>query len=277
MIKPVTGTYEYTRDSDRWPYCFDYPDNHCLPHFHSSLEFNYVLKGEMKATLDGKTQRVKAGEIVLVPSYVVHTFTTDKVSDTLVLIIPLDYLPSMKPIFQRNSFRHLIVKDPQWSSHDTAVNASEFLTILEILSSSRYLPDHPTYRGYVQALIGLAIDYGELIEDSHNPTGELGRDILSYLQEHFREDLSLDELATHFGYSKSRFSHIFNERFQTNLTAYLNSLRCREAASQIREGTPQLEAAMQAGFENIRTFYRAFQQYFHETPSDYIRRMSAGS
>ena len=274
MKKTPTGTYEYSRDSDRWPICWDYPDNHCLPHFHASLEIIYVRGGEMRATLDGRTQIVQPGQIVLVPSYVVHTFTTEKVSDTLLLIVPLDYLPAFKTTFPSKSFAQLIVTDPQWSLADPG--NSEFLKILEILASERYAPDHPVYRGYVQVILGLAIDYGQLIDDSHDPTGELGRDILTYLQDHFREDLSLDQLAAHFGYSKSRFSHIFNARFQTTLTAYLNSLRCRQAANLLLDGVPQLDAALQSGFENIRTFYRAFQQYFRETPSNYCARLAAG-
>ncbi|MDD2533374.1 MAG: AraC family transcriptional regulator [Eubacteriales bacterium] len=265
MKNQLTGTYEYTRDSDRLPICWDYPNNRCLPHFHSSLEIIYVRGGEVRATLDGRSQTIGPGEIILVPSYVVHHFATDISSDTLLLIVPLDYLPGLKATFQKKSFSRNFIKDPQESS--------EFLSCLEILASEKYPPEHPVFRGYVQVIVGLALEYGLLIEDSHDPTGELGRDILTFLQDNFREDLALDQLAAHFGYSKSRFSHIFNERFQTTLSAYLNSLRCRHAASLLLTGVPQLDAAMQSGFDNIRTFYRAFSQYFQETPKSYCDRM----
>ena len=265
MDKSTTGTYEYSRDSDRLPICWDFPDNTCLPHFHSNLEFVYVRSGEVKATLNGRQHLVKAGGVVLVPSYVVHQFNTESTSDTVILIVPLDYIPAFKTLFHKKSFANLVLIDSS--------QPSELLHILEILASGRYDPEHPVYRGYVQVVIGLAIEMGQLIEVESDQAGELVRDILTYLQEHFLQDLDLEVLASHFGYSKSRFSHIFNDCFQTSITTYLNSLRCRHAANLLLEGVPQLDAALQSGFENIRTFYRAFRQYYKETPSQYCDRM----
>ncbi len=265
MKKSTTGTYEYTRDSDRLPVCWDYPNNRCLPHFHSSLEFIYVRGGEMKATLNGKTVAVQPGQIVLVPSYAVHHFSTEVESDTLILIVPLDYIPAFKNQLQKKTFVRTVVNDRQLPS--------ELLHILEILASDRYAPDSTIYRGYVQVAVGLCLEMGQLADIETDQNNVLVRDILTYLQEHFLENLDLQILSGHFGYSKSRISHIFNENFQTSLTAYLNSLRCRHAANLLLEGKPQLEVALQSGFDNIRTFYRAFRQYYQETPTQYCSRI----
>jgi hypothetical protein len=81
MRKPDSGTYEYTRDSDRLPICWEYPDNQCLPHFHSSLELIYVRAGEMKATLDGRTHPVRAGQVA-------------SCRPTLFIILPRKQLPT---------------------------------------------------------------------------------------------------------------------------------------------------------------------------------------
>jgi len=267
MSETTSGTYEYTRDSDRFPICWEFPGNTCLPHFHSNLEFIYVRSGELKATLNGRQQLVKAGGVILVPSYVVHHFNTETTSDTVILIVPLNYIPAFKTLFHKKTFANMVVNDQE--------QPSEILHCLEILASERYDPEHPIYRGYVQVVIGLAVEMGQLTDVESDQTGELVRDILTYLQEHFLQDLDLEALARNFGYSKSRFSHIFNECFQTSITAYLNSLRCRHAANLLLDGVPQLDAALQSGFENIRTFYRAFRQYYKETPSQYCDRMGS--
>ncbi len=265
MRKPDSGTYEYTRDSDRLPICWEYPDNHCLPHFHSSLELIYVRAGEMKATLDGRTHPVRAGQVVLVPSYAVHHFATETTSDTLVLIVPLDYIPFSKNQLLKKSFVHTVITNPE---------PGDLLHILEILASGRYAPDHVIYRGYVQVVVGLIIEMGGLCEKTTDQSSVLIRDILTYLQEHYLEEISLNDLAQHFGYSSSRFSHLFNASFQTSLSAYLNSLRCRHAASLLLDGTPQVDAALQSGFDNMRTFYRAFRACYQETPLQYCRRIN---
>lgn len=260
----MQGTYEYSRATDRYPHCARMLNNTCLPHFHGNLEMVYVCSGEMKATLNGRTVLVKADEIVLVPSYVVHQFQTERASDTLLLIVPLDYLPAFKRLFKKKGFSAPVYRDEEADS--------ELRHCLELLSRGRHRPESPVYKGYIEVIVGLLIEKVGLCDQTEDQTGELIRDILTYLDDHFRSSLDLASLACHFGYSKSRFSHIFNACFHCSITDYINTLRCRHAANLIADGTPQLDAALQAGFENMRTFYRAFKQYFGETPAQYSQR-----
>ncbi|MBQ4551857.1 MAG: helix-turn-helix transcriptional regulator, partial [Clostridia bacterium] len=76
--------------------------------------------------------------------------------------------------------------------------------------------------------------------------------------------------ARQFGYSKSRFSHLFNETLGCPPGAFINALRCQHAARAMLESDqPLLEIAMNAGFECPRTFYRVFKQYYGVTPTQY--------
>lgn len=262
----MNGTYEYSRAADRFPFCQRVGNNTCLPHFHGNLEIVYVTEGEMKATLNGRQTRVLANEALLVPSYTVHQFQTDQHSDTLLLIVPLDYIPAFKSIFKKKTFAATIYHDDEAKS--------ELRHCLELLSRGRHQPDSAVCRGYIQVIIGLLIDKVGLCDIAEDQTGELIRDILTYLEENFRSPLDLAALAQHFGYSKSRFSHIFNASFHCSITEYINTLRCRQAANLIIDGSPLLDAALQSGFENMRTFYRSFKLYFGATPTEYSAQMA---
>lgn len=59
----------------------------------------------------------------------------------------------------------------------------------------------------------------------------------------------MEALAKQFGYSKSRFSHLFNEALGCPPSAFINALRCQHAARTMLESDqPLLEIAMNAGF-----------------------------
>lgn len=265
-MQSVHGTYEYSRETDHYPICQKVGNNNCIPHFHGNLEMVYVIEGEMKAILNGRTLKVLANEMVLVPSYMVHQFQTEQYSDTILLIIPLDYLPSVKRLFKKNSFAIPVYRDEE--------SKSELRSSLEILSRGRHQPDSLVFKGYIQVIIGLLVEKVGLKVLAEDQAGELIRDILTYLDENFRSPLDLASLAQHFGYSKSRFSHIFNASFQCSITEYINTLRCRHAASLIIEGNQLIDASFQSGFDNMRTFYRSFKAYYNETPSQYSQRMA---
>lgn len=99
-------------------------------------------------------------------------------------------------------------------------------------------------------------------------------EILMYLQEHYLEPCCLEDIATYFGYSKSRFSHIFNQYFGCRLVEYINGLRCCYALELIKEKKLSiLEVAYESGFESTRTFYRAFQNYYGLTPRKYVSEL----
>ena len=84
-------------------------------------------------------------------------------------------------------------------------------------------------------------------------------------------------LYTSFGYSKSRFSHLFHEYFGSGISEYVNTLRCKAAAEALaRHEVSMVEIAMGVGFESARTFYRAFKRCYGMTPSQYASRHTAG-
>lgn len=58
--------------------------------------------------------------------------------------------------------------------------------------------------------------------------------MMQYIQDHFREPLSLDEIAASASVSKSRALQIFQDHIQVSPIAYLISYRCARGFSALR-------------------------------------------
>ena len=93
---------------------------------------------------------------------------------------------------------------------------------------------------------------------------------MRYLGEHFDQPLSLDALSRALGASKYHLSHLFSERLGMNFRSYLNALRV-ERARLLLTGTaaPITQICYECGFENQRTFNRAFLAACGTTPTRY--------
>ena len=258
--------YEYSRDNYKYPTWWTSENDQCLPHFHSSLELVYVYEGEMQAVLNGRPFTVAANEILLSPSRTVHHYFTEGYSRAAVIIVPLDFVPMFAKMLESRTFeKNLCREDPE---------ASEIVRCIECLirAPKGEEMNRPVIKGYLYVLLGLLGEKLGLVELPAESKGDMAREILIYLQNNSASNLTLGSVAAHFGYSKSRFSHIFNQLFGCGLNQYIGSLRCRNAASlMVEESLPLIDAAMNSGFDSMRTFYRSFKAWFGITPTAYCQ------
>jgi len=260
----MQGIYEHGRDNNQYPTCWHTENDGCMPHFHSSIEVVYVTDGELKAVLGGKTYTARKNQILISSSYTVHYYHTEDHSKSIILVVPLDFIPSYEKIFAKKAFARCVFED------DAA--DSEILHCMEMLSrkdgQDLSLNANIT-KGYIYVILGLLVNQVGLVDIANDQSRHLTKDILIYLQNNYLESLSLESLALKFGYSKSRFSHVFNACFGCTITEYINTLRCRNAANLLIGETPMIDAAMSSGFESMRTFYRCFKRCFGVTPTQY--------
>ncbi|HBI71877.1 MAG TPA: hypothetical protein DDY59_01645 [Lachnospiraceae bacterium] len=261
----MLGTYERGRDTYIIPACWNVTNDSCLPHFHSSLEFVYVTNGELKATLNGVHYDVKKGQILIVTSYTIHYYETVDSSEEIILTVPLDYIPSYNKQFSHSSFAQNVYQD-------TDIQNSEILRSMKVLSKNDAWRKLSTdiVKGYIYVIIGTLIAGIGLTNNNITSNQDTIRDVLIYIQNNYLSQISLQQLAKHFGYSTSRFSHLFNTYLGCTISEYINTLRCRYASGLFLDDSVSIiNAAMSSGFSSMRTFYRSFKKCFGVTPSQY--------
>ena len=120
----------------------------------------------------------------------------------------------------------------------------------------------------------MAIFYGKnnVAKPHFHRNLEIMVDILQYINMHYKEPLTLEGVASAFGYNKYYFSRIFNRYIGESLSNYINVVRVQNfmrAANE--EKNPQISRlAEECGFESMPTFYRAFEKLYGESPKKYF-------
>ncbi|MCD7863832.1 MAG: AraC family transcriptional regulator [Lachnospiraceae bacterium] len=90
--------------------------------------------------------------------------------------------------------------------------------------------------------------------------------VLSYINENFTRDLSVDELAALVYLSRYHFMRLFKEQTGSTVYAYVRQKRLLYAARLIREGMSAENAAAACGFKDYSGFHRAFKTCFGISP-----------
>lgn len=110
--------------------------------------------------------------------------------------------------------------------------------------------------------------------EAHKDAGRL-LPVLTHVQTHLNDDLSLGVLAGLAGLSPSHFHRLFHHTIGETPKQYTQRLRLEQAAYQLKLlNTSILDIAINTGYQSHETFSRAFRRQFGITPKMYRRKES---
>ena len=94
-----------------------------------------------------------------------------------------------------------------------------------------------------------------------------------YINVHYMENLSLEEVAAVSGFSKFHFTRIFKQYMNMTFYEYLNSKRVKRAEELLYDKKMSItDVAMNSGFSSLSAFNRTFKTVKACSPSDYRRQ-----
>lgn len=99
------------------------------------------------------------------------------------------------------------------------------------------------------------------------PVSSTQESIIAYLNSHFAEPITLDDLAERFFISKHHLNRSFRKATGTTVRDYLISKRVTYVQQLLINGVPATQAATLAGFGDYTAFYRAYVKRFGHAPS----------
>ncbi|MDE7223629.1 MAG: AraC family transcriptional regulator [Acetatifactor sp.] len=97
-------------------------------------------------------------------------------------------------------------------------------------------------------------------------------EVLSYIESHLEQELSLEEIAGALCYSRYYVARAFKEKTGMTLHKYIQGRRLNEAARKLAQTRqPIIEVAFDAGYGSQQAFAQAFRQEYRCTPQEYRR------
>ena len=100
-------------------------------------------------------------------------------------------------------------------------------------------------------------------------------EILAWLNEHYMEKITLQDVADSLSLSPGYVSHTFKDRFGYPPMQYVNYLRIGRAQVRLIESNDKIaNIAMDVGFNNIGNFNRTFLSLVGLTPRDFRKAHS---
>lgn len=241
------------------------------PHWHAAIELVYILNGSGSVIFGGKEYLTAAGEFVVIDSNQIHEMKCAGAS--MMLIIQFSRQRMKNYVRNIDDFR-LDCSQVQLERD----KAGEYRRICRLL---KQLPPlyvkQPTAYQLASEAIAMEILF-ELLNhfaEIGPPEGaaERGADlerlgaITDYIESHYREPLSLEQIASHFYLSREYFSRYFKKNMGVSFLRYLNQIRLMHIYYDIRNtSTGVMELIEKHGFTNYKLFNKMFHEIYGCTP-----------
>ncbi len=244
------------------------------PHWHSGIEIILILKGECAVIEGDKVVRMKEDDIVLINDSIVHELKSEKECCLISLLIDTHKIEGIADRLQfdldstatanKNKFykikRHIaeLVKTNSTPSDENAFfNRSVIYAVLYELSKN--------FRS--SELSAPSLKYIERLNE-----------ILRYIEQHYREGLTFNQIAEAHHFSVPYLSFFFKRYLGVNFQTYYNNFRLERAVNQLlHTDCPIEQIARDNGYPNPRAFVSSFKAKYATLPSIYRKTAQAAS
>lgn len=236
-------------------------------HFHRGYEFVWVLSGELRAVVADKCYLLKRGDALFVTPFALHSYTTDNFSEVFIAVFADTYIGKFASATAD--------KEPINSKFTISPPLSEYLysrmISLDVTpEKDNVLLKNPSYYTLKACLYAICDEFSSIAEwRDKKRNDELVFKIISYIEKHYTEDITLESLANELSYEYHYISRVIRENLNIRFRTLVNQYRCECAKDMITEtDSPLSVIAMNCGFPSIRTFNRVFFDIMGVTPSD---------
>lgn len=259
-------------------------------HWHREIEILYISRGIMEVKIEGKSYIGKEGDILFIPPNQLHGAVSYNHSPCAFFAIVFDslFIKSNFSDFIQQSYIDSIIEFPsKYIVHAT----NDLPNIAELRNNVVQIIDEfalkePFFELSLKAnlLLFLKNIYlnkdklfrHEYYTDNKNEVNSYKcKKIVLYLEEHYKNRITLEEISTHIGFSKEHFCRFFKKNFRMTFVNYLNQMRIKKAEYLLlNTNLKVIDIALEAGFEDSNYFTSIFKKETKMTPSDYRKKPS---
>lgn len=253
-------------------------------HYHSFYEIYYFVSGNCDYLVEGKEYHLTPHSLILLSPYVFHGVRVNSTQDYVRCSVhfPCDFLEVERRHFLLSSFPGISsgkTTKEVFYEHTQDFNLDVFFRHFE---SSQNYPSpirEQYYPIYLEALLAQISQMCQTLTPStpESSAPDTITNIIHYLNDHLSDHITLDALSEHFYISKYYMNRAFKKATGTTIIDYLIYKRAVLAKQLLLNGISAEAAALQVGFGDYSTFFRAYKKVIGCSPNQTAQSTVYGS
>ena len=248
-------------------------------HMHGSFELSFVLEGSAQFSQGEKTRTIYPGDLILTNPYEPHSYVAQQEEPLVLLTMQIHKL------FLRR-YVDCVPKLVFDGSRLEALPAEEYHSLARLIfqTALAYFESELSKQfdvlGYATILMGKLVSSLEwkLEENPDSSEKELQKNrvqrLISYIDEHYRQKITLSMLADMEGLTTTYMSHFFKKAFGVSFQTYLSTQRLEKALVLMHDKSlSMVDICMNCGFSDNRYLEAACKRTLGCSVSEYRKRL----
>lgn len=248
-----------------------------VEHHHDFHELVLIGKGTAQHFIDGQSFNVKEGDVFLIQPNQSHFFRNRVQMQHINIAFDMDQLgqfhhPMQSSLLQSPGFHALFLLDPNLRANSNNISQlqlspPQLSTAREIFHKIIHEQEHPCHTTnfaiflLFQQLILLLTKAYEKLETPRGTSLLDLAEVISYIEQHYSQNIHLDDLCKKACMSRSTFMRKFKKATGSSPVDYLNRTRIHAAQGLLKN--PNLSIAdisFRVGFDDSNYFSRIFRR-----------------
>ena len=251
-------------------------------HYHDHYEIFFSLSGNLRYTIEGQSFHLEVGSMLIIPPYEFHRldeqmdghaeriglrFDAKILNELSVENCDLSmcfdkYSPKFKYLLQLSESQ----KRELYYLLQGLINEQDNQAFGKALAAKSLLTQ------FLIILNRTAIENEDIVDYSDDPSSHLVRQVLDYMELHYSEDISLEQLENKFFVSRHKITQQFTKLVGYPPYRYLLNLRLRNAQRLLKKGENPQQVATNCGFTDYSNFYRRFKTSYGCSPREFLQQ-----
>ncbi|MFL2100324.1 helix-turn-helix domain-containing protein [Desemzia sp. FAM 23991] len=248
-------------------------------HHHDFVEMSVIVSGEIFYNIEGNTTRLSEQTVVLFNPGISHYEYSDTGMRNVQIHIgirnfnvdrfPKDYFPITNPIIKLSEHNHsffdtcqeiLIEREQSKAGSELLLKSLVLKLFVLLLRDAAMLP---------------LTESSLLLTEEEKEKISLVDEVVLFLENHYMEDITVNQIAQHFYTSPASLSRIFKDHTGETLINYLIQLRLSKAKEIIEEdiAISIRQISKLVGYEDAYYFSKLFKKYYGKPPTLFQKEM----
>ena len=257
-------------------------------HWHKDLELTFSYQGSFTSYVNGEIFSIKNKQLILVNSGAVHSIIDygPNASTTITILLPYSFLKDNYSDIENIEFKLDIGNEKSIKRlkqifeeigsmyiKDMAINNKSLVFIEDQTRTDEfhYLKINSLLFELLYILLSnFKLQKDMTIELKTKKHLERLKVITEFIDENYKDNISLDEIASNYQISKEYLSTIFKKHMGITVGTYLKGIRLNSAYRDLVNTDYSInQLAFDNGFPNIKSFINSFKDYYGKTPYKY--------
>jgi len=255
-------------------------------HYHPEFELTYIIKGHGKRYVGSRLDEFDTGDLVLMGPNLPHCWKLEtpveesEGAGAVVIQFAADFLGDA--FFQRDELQHIKLMLKKSSAGICFKGKARERVNKKILKLTEENDHFKILMGMLDILQDLAVskEY-QLLNEQKEAEEQQAYDqerinpVFAYLVENFRNQVSLDEVASVANMTPNAFCKFFKRITRKTFMETVITYRLNYAIQQlVQTDYPISQVAFESGFGDVSHFYKTFKQKMKMSPLSYRKRFT---